>query len=149
MSADSAVTYTSVHSEARSWSIPSEDPYEEAAKQWVSVAGTTELTRQPDPTIETRLLDTKRRMMTALELVNRRISTVRCFALGECSEFCTRHTMPKRFVQLESEDLKILRTRENCLRAGEYQEPSGADDLAVRAYHALPGLEACERALET
>ncbi|GJW46344.1 putative reverse transcriptase domain-containing protein [Tanacetum coccineum] len=31
MSADSAVTYTSVHSEARSWSIPSEDPYEEAA----------------------------------------------------------------------------------------------------------------------
>ncbi|GJS33767.1 putative reverse transcriptase domain-containing protein [Tanacetum coccineum] len=32
-SADSAVTYTSVHSEARSWSIPSEDPYEEAARQ--------------------------------------------------------------------------------------------------------------------
>ncbi|GJX10532.1 hypothetical protein Tco_0200391 [Tanacetum coccineum] len=35
MSADSAVTYTSVHSEARSWSIPSEDPYEEAARQFV------------------------------------------------------------------------------------------------------------------
>ncbi|GJZ85585.1 putative reverse transcriptase domain-containing protein [Tanacetum coccineum] len=33
MSADSAVTYTSVHSEARSWSIPSEDPYEEAARK--------------------------------------------------------------------------------------------------------------------
>ncbi|GJV34870.1 hypothetical protein Tco_1407347 [Tanacetum coccineum] len=33
MSANSAVTYTSVHSEARSWSIPSEDPYEEAAQQ--------------------------------------------------------------------------------------------------------------------
>nr|GFA83191.1 hypothetical protein [Tanacetum cinerariifolium] len=33
MSADSAVTYTFVHSEARSWSITSEDPYEEAAKQ--------------------------------------------------------------------------------------------------------------------
>ncbi|GJZ97745.1 putative reverse transcriptase domain-containing protein [Tanacetum coccineum] len=32
MSADFAVTYTSVHSEARSWSIPSEDPYEEAAR---------------------------------------------------------------------------------------------------------------------
>nr|GEZ33892.1 putative reverse transcriptase domain-containing protein [Tanacetum cinerariifolium] len=29
MSADSAVTYTSVHSEARSWSIPFEDPYEQ------------------------------------------------------------------------------------------------------------------------
>nr|GFC15053.1 hypothetical protein [Tanacetum cinerariifolium] len=33
MSVDSAVTYTSVYSEARSWSIPSEDPYEEAAQQ--------------------------------------------------------------------------------------------------------------------
>nr|GEZ25976.1 reverse transcriptase domain-containing protein [Tanacetum cinerariifolium] len=33
MSVDSAVTFSSVHSEARSWSIPSEDPYEEAAQQ--------------------------------------------------------------------------------------------------------------------
>nr|GFB12953.1 hypothetical protein [Tanacetum cinerariifolium] len=33
MSADFAVTYSSVHSEARSWSIPSEDPYKEAAQQ--------------------------------------------------------------------------------------------------------------------
>nr|GEY01105.1 hypothetical protein [Tanacetum cinerariifolium] len=33
MSADSAVTYSFVHYEARSWSIPSEDPYEEAAQQ--------------------------------------------------------------------------------------------------------------------
>nr|GEX94635.1 hypothetical protein [Tanacetum cinerariifolium] len=33
MSADSAVTYSSVYSEARPWSIPSEDPYEEAAQQ--------------------------------------------------------------------------------------------------------------------
>ncbi|GJV47677.1 hypothetical protein Tco_1437889 [Tanacetum coccineum] len=34
----SAVTYTSVHSEARSWSIPSEDPYEEAARQLLEQA---------------------------------------------------------------------------------------------------------------
>nr|GEV65738.1 putative reverse transcriptase domain-containing protein [Tanacetum cinerariifolium] len=33
MSADSTVTCTSVYSEVRSWSIPSEDPYEEAAQQ--------------------------------------------------------------------------------------------------------------------
>nr|GFD41686.1 hypothetical protein [Tanacetum cinerariifolium] len=33
MSADFAVTYSSVHSEARSWSISYEDPYEEAAQQ--------------------------------------------------------------------------------------------------------------------
>ncbi|GJW05727.1 hypothetical protein Tco_1568150 [Tanacetum coccineum] len=38
MSVDSAVTYTSVHSKARSWSIPSEDPYEEAARQLLEQA---------------------------------------------------------------------------------------------------------------
>ncbi|GJZ13535.1 hypothetical protein Tco_0548765, partial [Tanacetum coccineum] len=38
MSSDSAVTYTFVHSKARSWSIPSEDPYEEAARQLLEQA---------------------------------------------------------------------------------------------------------------
>ncbi|GJW60343.1 hypothetical protein Tco_0109678 [Tanacetum coccineum] len=38
MSADSVVTYTSVHSEERSWSIPSEDPYKEAARQLLEQA---------------------------------------------------------------------------------------------------------------
>nr|GFB16337.1 reverse transcriptase [Tanacetum cinerariifolium] len=38
MSADSEVTYTSVHSEARSWGIPSKDPYEEAAQQLLEQA---------------------------------------------------------------------------------------------------------------
>ncbi|GJV71001.1 hypothetical protein Tco_1490996 [Tanacetum coccineum] len=38
MSSDSVVTYTSVHSETRSWSIPSEDPYEEAARQLLEQA---------------------------------------------------------------------------------------------------------------
>ncbi|GKF27158.1 hypothetical protein Tco_0083052 [Tanacetum coccineum] len=38
MSVDSAVTYTSVHSEARSWSIPSKDPYEETARQLLEQA---------------------------------------------------------------------------------------------------------------
>nr|GEZ45320.1 hypothetical protein [Tanacetum cinerariifolium] len=38
MSADSAVTYTFVHFEARSWSIPSEDPYEEVAQQLLEQA---------------------------------------------------------------------------------------------------------------
>nr|GEY34404.1 hypothetical protein [Tanacetum cinerariifolium] len=33
MSADFAVTFSSVYSKAQSWSIPSEDPYEEAAKK--------------------------------------------------------------------------------------------------------------------
>ncbi|GJR25045.1 hypothetical protein Tco_0973572 [Tanacetum coccineum] len=38
MSADSAVTYTTVHSKAQSWSIPSEDPYAEAARQLLEQA---------------------------------------------------------------------------------------------------------------
>ncbi|GJS07402.1 hypothetical protein Tco_0364198 [Tanacetum coccineum] len=38
MSADSAITYTSVHSEARSWSIPCEDPLQEAAQQLLEQA---------------------------------------------------------------------------------------------------------------
>ncbi|GJV56499.1 hypothetical protein Tco_1457504 [Tanacetum coccineum] len=38
MSSDSAVTYTSVHSEAPSWSIPSENPYEEAAQKLLEQA---------------------------------------------------------------------------------------------------------------
>nr|GEZ11445.1 hypothetical protein [Tanacetum cinerariifolium] len=38
MSADSAVTYTSVHSEARSWCISSKDPYEEVARQLLEQA---------------------------------------------------------------------------------------------------------------
>ncbi|GKC49162.1 hypothetical protein Tco_1071907 [Tanacetum coccineum] len=48
MSSDSAVTYTSVHSEARSWSIPSEDPYEEAARQLLEQAPRP-LEYVPDP----------------------------------------------------------------------------------------------------
>ncbi|GJY14856.1 hypothetical protein Tco_0385278 [Tanacetum coccineum] len=48
MSFDSAVTYTFVHSEARSWSIPSEDPYEEAARQLLEHASHP-LEYVPDP----------------------------------------------------------------------------------------------------
>ncbi|GJW05592.1 hypothetical protein Tco_1568015 [Tanacetum coccineum] len=48
MSADSAVTYTYVHSKARSWSIPSEDPYEEAARQLLEQAPCSP-EYEPDP----------------------------------------------------------------------------------------------------
>ncbi|GKF86281.1 hypothetical protein Tco_0254108, partial [Tanacetum coccineum] len=47
--------------------------------------------RQPGPTIETRLLDTERRIITALELVNRRVSYQVDVCTRESSEFCTRH----------------------------------------------------------
>ncbi|GJY53449.1 hypothetical protein Tco_0445113 [Tanacetum coccineum] len=48
MSADSAVTYILCHFEARSWSIPSEDPYEEAARQLLEQAPHS-LEYVPDP----------------------------------------------------------------------------------------------------
>ncbi|GKC42400.1 hypothetical protein Tco_1060122 [Tanacetum coccineum] len=48
MSPDSAVTYTSVYSEARSWSIPSKDPYEETARQLLEQAPRS-LEYVPDP----------------------------------------------------------------------------------------------------
>ncbi|GKF67780.1 hypothetical protein Tco_0197459, partial [Tanacetum coccineum] len=117
-SADSVVTYTSVHSEARSWSILSEDPYEEAVRQLLEQAlrsleylpnpmeledhrllltalrpgcevGESSIAaaaRQPGPTmarrvdccsvdtVETRVQDNERRMLTALEVVNLRVS---------------------------------------------------------------------------
>ncbi|GJR15662.1 hypothetical protein Tco_0798314 [Tanacetum coccineum] len=46
--ASSAVTYTSVFSEACSWSIPTEDPYEEAARQALGQAPPS-LEYVPDP----------------------------------------------------------------------------------------------------
>ncbi|GKC81942.1 hypothetical protein Tco_1137659, partial [Tanacetum coccineum] len=47
--------------------------------------------RQPGPTIETRLLDTERRIMTTLELVNRRITYEVDVRSRESSEFYIRH----------------------------------------------------------
>ncbi|GJR20047.1 hypothetical protein Tco_0968574 [Tanacetum coccineum] len=227
MSADSVVTYTSVHSEARSWSIPSEDPYEEAAQQLfeqaprhpeyvpedhipvyipkpdhledlvpaedeapipplspsflaprirplspraletmmrgvasayyhslhpsgtppvlptpppapstsrradipeantppqkrlllttprpgceVGESSAAAAARQPGPTIETRLLDTERRMMTALELVNRRITYQVDVCTRESSEFCTRHHDAQEDRAAVRAEIEILR----------------------------------------
>ncbi|GJU58334.1 hypothetical protein Tco_1236100 [Tanacetum coccineum] len=186
MSANSAVTYTSVHSEARSWSIPYEDPYEEAAQQLFEQAprspdtirplspralevemrdvasayyhslhpsGTPPLlpiplpapstsrradipeadtpprkrlllttprpgceigessaaARQPGPTIETRLLDTERRIMTALELVNRRVTYQVDVCTRESSEFCTRHHDAQKDRAAVRAEIEVLR----------------------------------------
>ncbi|GKF56916.1 hypothetical protein Tco_0170453, partial [Tanacetum coccineum] len=228
MSADSAVTYTSVHSEARSWSIPSEDPYEEAARQlfeqaprspeyvpenhipmyipkpehpedlvpaedeapipilspsflaprirpphtraairqmratapstyhsllpsgtplllpipkptpstsrradifeadtppWKRLLLTTPrpgceigessaaaaAARQSGPTIETRLRDTERRMMTALKLVNRRVTYQVDVCTRESLEFCTRHHDTQKDRAAVRAEIEILR----------------------------------------
>nr|GFA58046.1 hypothetical protein [Tanacetum cinerariifolium] len=189
---DSAVTYTSVHSEARSWSIPSEDPYEEATQQLLEQAprspeaamaqmraavpstyhsllplGTPPLlpipltvpstsrraeileadmpprkrllltaprpgcevressdaatARQPGPTMarsvdcsfvdtmETRFRDTERRMMTALEKVNMRVSYQVDVHSRKSSEFYSRHHDAKEDHAAVRAEIKVLR----------------------------------------
>ncbi|GJU07052.1 hypothetical protein Tco_1123482 [Tanacetum coccineum] len=240
MSADSAVTYTSVHSEARSWSIPSEDPYEEAARQLLEQAplpaedeaptpplppfflsprirplrtravmaqmratapstyhsllpsGTPPLlpiplpapstsrradipevdtppqkrllittprpscevgesyaaaARQPGPniahrvncsfvdTMETRIRDTERRMMTALEMVNLRLSYQVDVCSRESSEFYSRHHDAQK-------DRAVVRAE--IERRHEWQRQV-ADDLSVQHIMRTQALEAGAR----
>ncbi|GJT06872.1 hypothetical protein Tco_0841334 [Tanacetum coccineum] len=211
MSADSAVTYTSVHSEARSWSIPSEDPYEEAARQLLEQAprspeyvpenhipvyipepehpedlvpaedeapipplspfflsppdipkadtlpqkrlllttprpgceigesSVAAAARQPGPTIETRLRDTERRMMTALELVNKRkdraamraeIEVLRRERLTYDQESMeTRQALARSEAHCRALEARVT-VLETKVRRHEWQRQA-ADDLAI------------------
>ncbi|GJU00550.1 hypothetical protein Tco_1110888 [Tanacetum coccineum] len=221
MSADSAVTYTSVHSEARSWTIPSEDPYEEATRQLfeqvprspeyvlenhipvyipepehpedlvpaedeapipplspfflsppdipeadtlprkrlllttprpsceVGESSAAAAARQPGPTMayrvdynpvdpmETRLRDTERRMMTALELVNMRVTYQVDVCTRESSEFCTRHHDAQKDRAAVRAEIEVLR-RERLAYAQE----------SIETREALTRSEAHRRALE-
>ncbi|GJW05546.1 hypothetical protein Tco_1564402 [Tanacetum coccineum] len=236
MLVDSAITYTSVHSEARSWSIPSEDPYEEAARQlleqaphspeyvpadhvpmyipesehpedlvpaedkaptsllppsflapWIrplSPRALEELifprltrrlgrdyllntphtlrelekrvlllgwhARQPGPTIETRLLDTERRIMTALELVNRRtdraavraeIEVLRRERLAyEQESIQTRQDLARSEAHCRALEARVTVLETNACRH-EWQRQA-ADDLAVQCIMRTQALEA-------
>nr|GFB73379.1 hypothetical protein [Tanacetum cinerariifolium] len=178
MLADSAVTYSSVHSEALSWSIPSEDPYGEAAQQLFEQAprspeagipeadtpprnrpllatprpwyefgeSSAAAVRRPGPTmahgvncsyVETRLLDTKRRMMAALELVNLRVSYQVDVCTRESLEFCTRHHDAKKDRAAVRAEIEVLRSE----RLAYEQE-------GVQTREALARSEAYCRALE-
>ncbi|GJZ56696.1 putative reverse transcriptase domain-containing protein [Tanacetum coccineum] len=175
MSADYAITYTSVHSEARSWSIPSEDPYEEAAQQLLEQAprspeyipdpmeledhvpvyipepehpedlvpaedeaptpllppfflspressttaaagdsqdpyGHKSITSLVD-TMETRFRDTKRRMMTALEMVDMRVSYQVDVHSRESSEFYSRHHDAQKDRAAVRAEMEVLKER--------------------------------------
>ncbi|GJZ10334.1 hypothetical protein Tco_0545093 [Tanacetum coccineum] len=216
MSADSAVTYTSVHSEARSWSIPSEDPYEEAAQQLFEQAprspgyvpenhipvyipepehpedlvpaedeapipplspsflasayyqalhpsGTPSLlpipppapsssrkadvleADTPGPTIETRLRDTETRIMTALELVNRRVTYQVDVCTRESSEFCTRHHDAQKDRAAVRAEIEILRRE----RLAYEQEGMETRQALARSEAHCRALEARVTVLET
>ncbi|GJZ22142.1 hypothetical protein Tco_0559181 [Tanacetum coccineum] len=235
MSADSAVTYTSVHSEARSWSIPSEDPYEEAARQlleqaprspeyvpdpmelevqvvavfipelsirWnlvpaedeaptpllppsflsppdipeadtpprkrlllttprpgceVGESSAAAAARQPGPTMahrvdyslvdtmETRFRDTERRMMTALEMVNRRVTYQVDVCTRESSEFCTRHHDAQKDRAAVRAEIEILRRE----RLAYEQESMETRQALARSEDHCRTLEARVTLLET
>ncbi|GKD48708.1 hypothetical protein Tco_1277684 [Tanacetum coccineum] len=65
--------------------------------------------RQPGPSIETRLLDTERRIMTALELVNRRVTYQVDVCTRESSEFCTRHHDAQKDRAAVRAEIEVLR----------------------------------------
>nr|GEZ10237.1 hypothetical protein [Tanacetum cinerariifolium] len=76
-------------------------------------------TRWPGPTmahgvncsyVETRLRDTERRMMAALELVNLRVSYQVDIGTRESSEFCTRHHDAQKDRAAVRAKIKVLRS---------------------------------------
>ncbi|GKC73779.1 hypothetical protein Tco_1119662 [Tanacetum coccineum] len=263
MSADSAITYTFVHSEARYWIIPSEDPYEEATRQLLEQAprspeyvpedhvpvyipepkhledlvpaedeapipplpksflalrnrpphtraamrkmratapsiyhsllpsGTPPLlpiplptpstSRRDDipeddtpprkrlllttlrpsgevgessaaaaakrtgPTIETRLRDTERRMMTALDLVNRRVTYQVDVCTRESLKFCTRHHDAQKDHAAVRAEIEILRRE----RLAYEQESMETRQALARSKAYCRALEARVTVLET
>ncbi|GKA14085.1 hypothetical protein Tco_0693731 [Tanacetum coccineum] len=101
--------------------------------------------RQPGPTIETRLRDTERRMMTALELVNRRVTYQVDVCTRESSEFCTRHHDAQKDHAAVRAEIEVLR-RERL--AYEQESIQTRQDLARSEAHCR-ALEARVTVLET
>ncbi|GKC76451.1 hypothetical protein Tco_1127225, partial [Tanacetum coccineum] len=93
--------------------------------------------RQLGPTIETRLRDTKRRMMTALELVNRRVTYQVDVCASESSKFYTRHHDAQKDRAAVRAEIEVLR-RERL----SYEQES------METRQALARFEAYSRALE-
>ncbi|GJS82000.1 hypothetical protein Tco_0748541 [Tanacetum coccineum] len=101
--------------------------------------------RQPGPTIETRLRDTERRMMTALEMVNRRVSYQVDVRSRESSEFHTRHHDAQKDRAAVRAEIEVLR-RERL--AYEQESIQTRQDLARSEAHCR-ALEARVTVLET
>nr|GFB54914.1 hypothetical protein [Tanacetum cinerariifolium] len=87
--------------------------------------------------VETRLQDTKRRMMATLELVNWRVSYQVDVCSRESSEFCTRHHDAQKDRAVVRAEIEVLRNE----RLAYEQE-------GIRTHEALARSEAHCRALE-
>ncbi|GJX01199.1 hypothetical protein Tco_0185112 [Tanacetum coccineum] len=110
-------------------------------------------TRQPGPTIETRLRDTERRIMTALELVNKRVTYQVDVCTRESSEFCTRHHDAQKDRAAMRVEIEVLR-RERLAYEQEVLETEAsrhewqreaANDLAIQHIMHTQALEAGAR----
>nr|GFA71806.1 hypothetical protein [Tanacetum cinerariifolium] len=108
--------------------------------------------------VETRLRDTKRRMMAALELVNRRVSYQVEVCTRESSEFCTRHHNAQKDRAVVRAEIEVLRNErlayeqeearvavlETHTRHLEWQRQA-ADDFVVEHIMRTQALEARAR----
>ncbi|GJW13766.1 hypothetical protein Tco_0017899 [Tanacetum coccineum] len=101
--------------------------------------------RQPGPTIETRLRDTERRIMTALELVNRRITYQVDVCTRESLEFCTRHHDAQKDRAAVKAEIEVLRRKRLAYKQESVQT---RQDLARSEAHCR-ALEARVTVLET
>nr|GEZ59398.1 hypothetical protein [Tanacetum cinerariifolium] len=101
--------------------------------------------------METRLQDTERRMMAALELVNRRVSYQVDVCTKESSEFCTRHHDAQKDRAAVRVEIEVLRSErlayeQEGIQTREALARSEAHCRALKARVAV--LETQERRLE-
>ncbi|GJV43197.1 hypothetical protein Tco_1427733 [Tanacetum coccineum] len=106
-------------------------------------------TRHPGSTIKTRLRDTERRMMTALELVNRRVTYQVDVCTRESPSLRTRHSrFQKGSCSCESLRLRALEARVTILETEVHRyewQRQATDDLAVEHIMCTQALEAGAR----
>nr|GFA71446.1 reverse transcriptase domain-containing protein [Tanacetum cinerariifolium] len=95
--------------------------------------------------VETRLRDTKRRMMAALELVNRRVSYQVEVCTRESSEFCTRHHNAQKDRAVVRAEIEVLRNE----RLAYEQEGIQTHEALARSEAHCRALEARVAVLET
>nr|GEY88948.1 putative reverse transcriptase domain-containing protein [Tanacetum cinerariifolium] len=95
--------------------------------------------------VETRLRDTERRMMAALELVNRRVSYQVEVCTRESSEFCTRHHDAQKDRAAVRAEIEVLRNE----RLVYEQEGIQTREALARSKAHCRALEARVAVLET
>nr|GFC31815.1 hypothetical protein [Tanacetum cinerariifolium] len=95
--------------------------------------------------METRLQDTERRMMAALELVNRRVSYQVEVCTRESSEFCTRHHDAQKDRAAVRAEIEVLRNE----RLAYEQEGIQTREALARSEAHCKALEARVALLET